>query len=96
MGWSFRIPTSVRREVPRRQQFRYDAFISYHQHSGSDAAVAIQRALHRLAKPWYKLRALRTFRDSSSISASDDLWGTIARALELIGACSSLQLMSFC
>jgi hypothetical protein len=40
---------------------RYDAFISYsHKH---DAALgpALQAELERLAKPWYRMRALRIF-----------------------------------
>jgi WD40 repeat protein len=47
----------------------------------SGLAPAVQRGLHRLAKRWTQLRALRVFRDQSSLSASPDLWATIEDAL---------------
>jgi len=47
----------------------YDAFISYSQQADRRIAEALQNALHRIAKPWYRLRALRVFRDASSLAA---------------------------
>jgi hypothetical protein len=44
-------------------------------------APALQRALHGFAKPWYRLRALRIFRDDASLSANPGLWSSIERAL---------------
>lgn len=59
----------------------YDGFISY-SHSGDKAvATALQSAVQRLGKPWYRRRALRIFRDDTSLSATPSLWPTIARAL---------------
>jgi WD40 repeat protein len=60
----------------------YDAFISY-SHEGSDRqlSAAIQRGLHRLAKPWYGTPAVRVFRDDTSLSANAGLWPTLERAL---------------
>ncbi|MDQ3698882.1 MAG: hypothetical protein M3373_12810 [Gemmatimonadota bacterium] len=42
---------------------RYDAFISYSHALDGTLAPALQSALHRFAKPWYRLRARRVFRD---------------------------------
>ncbi len=44
-------------------------------------APAIQSGLHRFARPWYRLRALRVFRDKTSLAVSPALWPAIARAL---------------
>ena len=38
-------------------------------------------ALHLFAKPWYRLRALRIFRDKTSLSANPALWPAIESAL---------------
>jgi hypothetical protein len=60
---------------------RYDAFLSY-SHAGDDRlAPALQAGLHRFAKPWYRLRSLRVFRDDASLSADPALWVAIERAL---------------
>ncbi len=60
----------------------YDAFISYsHAHDGRLAA-AIQSGLHRLAKPFYRRRALNVFRDKTSLAASPALWPAIQAAIE--------------
>ncbi|MGH7869561.1 MAG: toll/interleukin-1 receptor domain-containing protein, partial [Candidatus Dormibacteraceae bacterium] len=59
----------------------YDAFISYSHARDGPVAEALQRALHRLAKRWYQIRALRAFRDKNSLSASPNLWMDIERAL---------------
>ena len=45
-------------------------------------APKLQSALHKFAKPWYKLRAVRVFRDETSLAASPKLWGAIQAALE--------------
>src|SRR5215469_2663680 len=37
--------------------------------------------MQRLGKPWYRRRALRLFRDDTSLSASPHLWPSIERAL---------------
>lgn len=61
---------------------RYDGFISY-RHSNRQTAIVrpLQSALHRFAKPWWKLRAVRLYRDETNLGAQPDLWGTIATAL---------------
>jgi WD40 repeat protein len=59
----------------------YTAFISYSHAVDGRLAPALQGALHRFAKPWYRLRALRVFRDQASLSANPGLWASIESAL---------------
>lgn len=61
---------------------RYDAFISYSHAVDGRLAPALQTGLHRFAKPWYRLRALRVFRDEASLSANPALWTSIVNALD--------------
>lgn len=61
---------------------RYHGFISYSHQADADLAAALQRGLQRFAKPWYRARALRVFRDNASMSANPDLWEAIERALD--------------
>lgn len=44
-------------------------------------APALQAGLTALAKPWFRRRALRVFRDKTSLSASPELWPAIESAL---------------
>src|SRR4249919_2795097 len=60
----------------------YDAFISYSHAKDKPIAAALQSVVQRLGKPWYKRRALRVFRDDTSLSATPHLWPTIEQALE--------------
>jgi hypothetical protein len=60
----------------------YDAFISYSHAADGQLAPAIQSALHRLAKPFYRMRALNVFRDKTGLAATSALWGTIEAALQ--------------
>lgn len=59
----------------------YDAFISYSHGADGRLAPALQTALHRFAKPWWKLRAANVFRDGTSLAAAHDLSGAIKTAL---------------
>ena len=59
----------------------YKAFISYSHAADGNLAPAIQYALHRIAKPWYRLRSMRIFRDQTNLSASPGLWSSIESAL---------------
>ncbi|MDT7741432.1 MAG: hypothetical protein QOE59_510 [Actinomycetota bacterium] len=59
----------------------YDAFISYSHSLDSRIAPAIQTGLQQFAKPWYQLRALRIFRDTTSLTASPGLWPSIETSL---------------
>jgi WD40 repeat protein len=60
----------------------YDAFVSYSHAADGRLAPALQRAMQRLAKPWYRQRALRVFRDDASLSANPHLWASIEAALD--------------
>ena len=60
----------------------YHGFISYSHAADSHVAVALQRGLQRFAKPWYRARALRIFRDEASLAASPHLWTSICEALD--------------
>jgi hypothetical protein len=62
---------------------RYDGFLSC---AHADAALAeeIQRVLHRIAKPWYKLRARRIFRDTLNLSVARELWTDLEKHLYTI------------
>ncbi|MGD9726591.1 MAG: hypothetical protein AB7V39_09365, partial [Nitrospiraceae bacterium] len=59
----------------------YDAFISYSHAADDKLAPALQFGLHRFARPWYKMRALRIFRDTTNLSISPGLWPSIEHAL---------------
>lgn len=56
----------------------YAAFISYSHSSDNALSAAIYSSLQRLAKPWYRLRALRLFRES--LAANPALWSAIEEA----------------
>jgi hypothetical protein len=60
----------------------YDAFISYSHRLDAAIAARLQAELQRFAKPWYQMRALRVFRDQTSLAASPHLWTTIEQALD--------------
>jgi WD40 repeat protein len=60
----------------------YDAFVSYSHAADGRLAPALQRAMQRLAKPWYRPRALRVFRDESALSTNPHLWSSIQTALD--------------
>lgn len=60
---------------------RFDCFISYARSSSAQLAVDLQTGLERFAKPWNRLRAIRVFRDDSSMSANTALWSTIEKGL---------------
>ncbi|MGG5890105.1 TIR domain-containing protein [Falsiroseomonas sp. HC035] len=59
----------------------YNAFISYSHATDGLLAPALQYSLHRVAKPWYRLRSLRVFLDQTNLSASPGLWDSIESAL---------------
>jgi hypothetical protein len=62
--------------------YRYHAFISYsHDPRQSVIAEALQQAIQRFAKPFWRRRAVRLFRDQTNLSANPNLWGTIVEAL---------------
>ncbi|NAS10601.1 TIR domain-containing protein [Poritiphilus flavus] len=60
----------------------FNAFISYSHQADDIFAEALQSALQKFAKPWYKKRNLEIFRDESSLTASPHLWKNITEALD--------------
>ncbi len=60
----------------------YNAFITYSHAADGKLAPALQNALQKFAKPWYKKRNLEIFRDESTLSASPHLWENISKALQ--------------
>ncbi len=59
----------------------YDAFICYSHAKDRPIAAALQSVIQTLGRPWYRRRALRVFRDDTSLSATPGLWPSIERAL---------------
>lgn len=59
----------------------YDAFISYSHTLDGTLARALQTGLEQFAKPWYRPRALRVFRDTTNLAANPGLWSSIENAL---------------
>jgi tetratricopeptide (TPR) repeat protein len=59
----------------------YDAFISYSHAKDKPVAAALQAVVQTLGKPWYRRRAMRVFRDDTSLSATPGLWPSIEQAL---------------
>lgn len=60
---------------------QWDAFISYARSASTLEAQKLQTAIQTFAKPWHRLRAVRIFRDDSSMSANPGLWSTIEQGL---------------
>jgi WD40 repeat protein len=67
---------------PRVDTSLFDAFISYSHAAGATIAPALQAGLQRFGRPWYRLRALRVFRDQTNLAVTPHLWATIAEALD--------------
>src|SRR5579862_9745249 len=66
---------------PRPLASAYDAFVSYSHGQDAGIAAALQSVVQKLGKPWYRRRALRLFRDDTSLSATPQLWPSIEQAL---------------
>jgi WD40 repeat protein len=60
----------------------YDAFVSYSHESDGEFAPALKAGVEKFAKPWNRLRAVRLFLDTASLSADPTLWASIEKALE--------------
>ena len=76
-----RIGEETANQTPRTGSGSYAAFISYSRAVDGKLAPALQSALHQFAKPWYRLRAVRVFRDDASLSTNPGLWSSIQTAL---------------
>ena len=60
----------------------FDGFLSYSHAADGRLAPAVQRGLHRLAKPWHRRRALWIFRDQTGLSVTPSLWSSIQTAMD--------------
>ena len=60
----------------------FDGFLSYSHAADGRLAPAVQRGLHRLAKPWHRRRALWIFRDQTGLAVTPKLWTSIQDALD--------------
>ncbi|MDQ1654650.1 MAG: hypothetical protein QOI35_3850, partial [Cryptosporangiaceae bacterium] len=60
----------------------FNGFISYSHAADGRLAPAVQRGLHRLAKPWHRRRALWVFRDQTGLALTPGLWSSIQEALD--------------
>lgn len=60
----------------------FDGFISYSHAADGRLAPAVQRGLHRLAKPWHRRRALWIFRDQTGLAVTPKLWTSIREAMD--------------
>ena len=69
-------------QAPPIKRYKYKAFISYSHAADGRLAPTLQSALHRFAKPWNRLRAMRVFRDQTGLGVTPALWGSIQTALE--------------
>ncbi|MEU4619566.1 TIR domain-containing protein [Actinoplanes sp. NPDC023801] len=65
-----------------RNGMSFNGFISYSHAADGKLAPAVQRGLHRLAKPWHRRRALWIFRDQTGLSVTPGLWSSIQKALD--------------
>src|ERR1700722_9909008 len=61
---------------------KFDVFLSYSRAADGLLAPRLQDALGKIARPWYRRRSLRVFRDATTLSATPELWPSIQRALD--------------
>ncbi|MCI0561048.1 MAG: toll/interleukin-1 receptor domain-containing protein, partial [Nitrososphaera sp.] len=59
----------------------YKAFVSYSHAADGKLAPALQSALHRFARSWYRVHSIRVFRDQTNLSINPALWSSIETAL---------------
>ena len=73
--------------------FDYNVFVSYSHAADRTLAPAVQSALYRIAKPWYKLQAMRVFRDDTGLGLTPELWPSIEQKLRMNdrNTCTSFQ-----
>jgi hypothetical protein len=72
----------VRKPTPGQKATFYKAFISYSHTADAKLAPALQSAIRRIGKAWYRRAPFRIFLDNSGLSANPALWDAIEKALE--------------
>jgi WD40 repeat protein len=61
---------------------QYKTFISYNKAADRELAPCVRKALEQIAKPVFKRKAINVFLDSSSLTATPDLWESIQEGLK--------------
>jgi hypothetical protein len=59
----------------------FDAFMSYSHAADARFAPFLQSAVQGFAKPWYRLRTVRIFRDQTGLALTPELWSEIKAAM---------------
>ena len=59
----------------------YDVFLSYSYVNDARLAQQVGDGLARFAKPWWRRRALKIFRDQAVLSANPGVWSSIGQAI---------------
>ena len=67
---------------PKRPAQGYDAFLSYSHAADAEFAPFLQGALQRFARPIYRLRSVRVFRDATGLALTPELWPDIVRGID--------------
>jgi hypothetical protein len=80
-GLRKRHETSLPQALSDAGGLAFDAFISYSHAADGQLAAALQKGLHRFAKPLFKLHAVRVFRDETTLAMTPKLWPEIEKAL---------------
>ncbi len=73
--------TRIIRQGDEGRSVGYDAFLSYSRALDGVLGPRFQRELERFATPRYRIRTLRVFRDTASLTANPGLWSSIEQAL---------------
>src|SRR4051812_19212717 len=76
------LATAVVHSLEVGRTYDYDAFISYSHAADGKLAPKLQEAIETYAKPWYRRRMLRIFRDETNLSLTPHLWPTIVEHLD--------------
>jgi WD40 repeat protein len=79
---SFRRNSQIMAGGRNGKKIIFDCFLSYsHTDRQRVIAQALQRGLHRFARPFWRVRAVRVFRDETNLSANPALFDSITDAL---------------
>lgn len=80
--WRRVIPHWLRALIWVEEGGKFDAFLSYAWEADRLFAPLLQEVLHSFLRPFYRLRALRVFRDLNNLPASADLWTEIFKRID--------------
>jgi TIR domain len=72
------------------QRVTYDGFLCYSHAADDRVAPRVQAALQQFAKPWWRRRAVRIFRDETTLPAGPRLWTSITQAIDHSAWCVML------